>query len=158
MRKYFFTLIVLLAMAFGNHAMAALSATISLASSTAIINQPMTANVAISNTGSSAVNIIGFVPTAAATGAAPGTSRIPAAFSVFNLGPNSTQTSLPANATTTVPFNVVFFAPSTGITGAGTGTFSVGVTVYTSDGSVFAPGAAALATVNPVLLPLNERL
>lgn len=157
MKNYLLTVLLLFVVAMGQNAMAALSASVSLVSSTAIINQPMTANVAISNTGASAVNVISIVPTASATGAAPGLSKIPAAFSSYNIGPNASVVVAAANSTTTIPFNVIFFAPSTGVTGSGTGTYSVGATVYTSDGSVFAAGTAALATVNPVPLPAAER-
>lgn len=141
----------------GSSAFAALSATISLVTPTVLINQPVNANVAIVNTGS-AVNILSFRPTASATGNSA-YSPIPAAFTVYNAGPNA-NTAIAANATTTIPFQVVFFAPSTGTANTSVnpfGTYSIGATINTSDGSVFSPGAAALVTVNPLPLPSTQQ-
>lgn len=157
MRKFiclFLALLVLSANAF-----AAIGTTVTfstgLSTQTAIINQPMHLYLNISNTGASAVNVTAFVPTATSTGAVG--SKIPAAFSILNLGPNAVV-SAPAGTTTSVPFDVVFFAPSTGITGSGSGSFTVGGVLYTSDGSVTAAASGAVATVNPVPLPLYQRL
>lgn len=149
------TLLPIFALFMGQHAMAALSAIVTLANSTAIINQQMPANVVISNTGASAVTLTGLQITATATGCVG--CKIPAAFSQINFGPNAPGLSIPALLTTSIPFNAIFFAPSTGITGSGTGTYSIGATVYTSDGSVFGAGTAGVATVNPVPLPASER-
>lgn len=158
MKKYLFNLISI-ALFVGSltsqSAFAALSASVAFVSNVAQINQPMFANVSISNTGASAVNILSFKPTASATGVV-GYSPIPAAFSVYNLGPNA-SIALPANSTTSIPFQVVFFAPSTGILSNSGGTYSVGALISTSDGSVFAPGAAALATVNALPYPAAQQ-
>lgn len=159
MKNYLFTIIALVIALTSQSAMAALSATASVSPSTSTVNLPVAVSLAISNTGSSQLTVTNIQLTASATGASPGTSRIPAAFTVFNTGPNNVAITVGPNATTTIPAGmVVFFSPSTGITGSGSGTYSVGGTFYTSDGSTTPVGIAGIATVNPIPLPAYERL
>lgn len=154
--KYFLTIILLLTAAVGHNAMAALSAVVSVSPSTSTINKPVSVSIAISNTGSSQLTVTNLRVTATST-SNPTSSRLPAAFSVFNTGPNFSITVGP-NATTTIPGGqVIFFSPSTGITGSGSGTYSVGATVYTSDGSITNASTAGVETVNPIPLPAYER-
>lgn len=140
------------------NAFAALSAVVTVSPSSVYINQMVTASVAIDNTGSS-MNLSSLSITANYNGV-PG-SRIPAAFSVLNLGPNSPSIALgggsgQAGVVTTIPMQAVFFAPSTGITGSGSGKFYVGATFYTSDGSVTSAATAGRVTVNPLPLPASQ--
>lgn len=156
MKKYILTLTTLLMMAMGPQAMAALSVSVLAGPSPTTINHPVTVNVSITNTGAQ-VNLSNLKITATST-AAPSSSRLPMAVSVFNIGPNAPVITVPANFTTIVPAGpIVFFSPSTGVTGNGTNTFSIGATVYTSDGSITPATSAGVVTVNPIPLPLSER-
>lgn len=154
MRKYILTLVTLFALIMGTNVFAALSMVVTASPNPALINQLVTASVAINNTGS-ALNITTLNITASYNGST--TSRIPAAFSVFNIGPNSPNLVLAANATTTVPMQAVFFAPSTGVTGSGTGKFYIGANLVASDGSVTTAATSAALTVNPIALPLTQQ-
>lgn len=155
MKTTLLTIIALLVLAVGHNAMAAISAVVTASPSTAIINQPVTASIAISNTGSSAYTITALKITATYNGNP--LSKVPAAFSVFNLGPNAPSLSVPALLTTTIPMQAVFFAPSTGVTGSGTGKYYIGATFTLSDGSNNAATTAGQVTVNPVPLPAAQR-
>lgn len=147
MKNALFTIIALLIFAVSQTALAAISAVVSVSPSSATINQPVTANVAISNTGS-AINLSSLKITANYNGNP--LSRVPAAFSVMNLGPNAPVVSLAANATTTIPFKAVFFAPSTGVTGSGSGEYYIGAIFQTADGSNYAASTAGEVTVDPI--------
>ncbi len=157
MKNYFHTLILVLILGVGHNAMAAISASVSLSPSTTTINHPVSVSLAISNTGSSQLTVTNIKITATST-SNPSSSRLPMALSVFNGGPNAAAITVGPNATTTIPGGqAVFFSPSTGVTGSGSGTYSVGATVYTSDGSVTAASVSGVATINPVPLPAYER-
>lgn len=155
MRKYILTLVTLFALIMGTNAFAALSMIVTASPNPALINQLVTASVAILNTSSTALNITNLNITASYNGST--TSRIPAAYSQFNIGPNSPNLVLAANATTTVPLQAVFFAPSTGVTGSGTGKFYIGANLTASDGSVTTAATSAALTVNPIALPLTQQ-
>jgi hypothetical protein len=155
MFKYILTLSFLTALALGQNALAALSAVVSVVQSPVTINQQVTANVNISNTGASALTLTSLYITASANG--DPTSRVPAAYSLYNFGPNATQLTIPANGNLIVPMNANFFAPSTGITGSGSGQYTIGATFTTSDGSLTSSAVGGKVTVNPVLLPASER-
>lgn len=129
----------------------AMTATISALPTTVLINQPSNMTLTISNSGGAAVTVVGIQPTAIPTGATNASCGIgvPAISSGFNV-------SVPASGSLVFPFSVVFFAPSTGPIGAGSGTYSVGAVCETSDGSVFSPTAATV-TVNPIALPVSEQ-
>lgn len=131
----------------------AISATLTLTPTTVLINQQITCFLTVSNSGGAAVNVVGAHATAIFTG---NTLTAPAvALGVINLGPGSI-TTVPASGSISFMFNVVFFAPSTGPIGAGTGTYSVGAVVSTSDGANTSPTAATV-TVNPLPLPVTEQ-
>jgi hypothetical protein len=150
MKHTLFTIVAVVVLAMSHNAMAALSAVVSVSPSTVIINQPAGISVAISNTGS-AMTLSNLNITASYNGVSGG--RVPAAYSFYV--PNSV--SLAANLTTTVPMQAVFFAPSTGITGSGSGYYAVGANFSTSDGSNVSAQTAGVLTVNPVPLPAYER-
>lgn len=154
MKKYLFVVLALFLAAFNQAAMASiLSMTVTPSPSTVIINQPTTASIAVLN-GSTALTLSNLIVTATVTGVSPVGGRLPAAYSVYV--PNSV--ALAASTTTTFPAQIIFFSPSTGVTGAGTGTYSIGATLYTSDGAVTTSATAGTVTVNPVPLPAYERL
>jgi hypothetical protein len=155
MKKYIFTAFLMLFLAIGQTALAALSAIVTVAQSPVTINQQVTANVNISNTGGTALTLTSLFITASASGSP--TDRVPAAYSKYNFGPNATQLVIPANGNLIVPMNANFFSPSTGITGAGSGVYTIGATFTTSDGSLTTSAVGGNVTVNPVLLPASER-
>lgn len=146
-RKPFIALTSIVALVFSSNVFAALSATLSASPSTATINQLVDVRVAISNTGS-AMNLTSLNITANYNGVPGG--KVPAAFSTLNLGPNSPFLSLPANLTTTVPMQAIFFAPSTGVTGSGSGVYHIGANFSTSDGSITSAAMGTSVTVNPL--------
>lgn len=120
------------------------------------INQQFPVNISISNAGSS-FNLTGLSVTANYNGTP--TSKVPFAVSQYNFGPNAPVLSIAGpNTTTTIPVNLVFFSPSTGLTGTGTGAYYIGATIYGSDGSVTGVTTAAQAKVNniPFIFPENQ--
>lgn len=131
----------------------AMTATISLLPTTVLINQPVNATITVSNSGGSAVTVTSIQLNSEFTGGSIQANGV--AFGVPNLGP-AAATSVAASGSTVFPVSLVFFAPSTGPIGAGTGTFSVGAVIQSSDGSVFSPTAATV-TVNPIALPASEQ-
>lgn len=154
MKNYLTTIIALFVMTIGHTAMAALSAVVTVSPATAIINQPVTASIAISNTGS-AMTLTTLKISSTYNGNP--LSRVPAAYSTYNFGPNAVGLSLPANLTTVIPMSAIFFSPSTGITGSGTGKYVIGALFSTSDGSVTSAATGGEVTINPVPLPANQR-
>lgn len=128
--------------------------TASVSPSTSIINQPVHLNLAISNAGST-FKVTNIAITANYNGTPGG--KIPMAVSVFNFGPNAPSMSVTGpDATTNIGANLVFFAPSTGVTGTGSGKYYIGATVYGDDGSVTTVTTAARATVDPIALPDSQ--
>jgi hypothetical protein len=149
MRKNkFLVLLALATFVFSINAFALLSAVVSVSPSSARINQLVTASVAISNTGSSALTLSNLDITATYNGNP--TSRVAAAFGKFSVGPNAANLSLPAASTVTVPVQAVFFAPSTGLTGTGSGQYYIGANFATSDGSVTRAATAGRVTIDPL--------
>lgn len=153
MKNYIYSFILLLVL--GTNAFAALSAVVSVTNSPVKINQKVNVLVTISNTSASALTLNSLYITATANG--KGGTKPPAAFSVFNTGPNAPSLTLAANLVTVVPMQANFFYPSTGITGAGTGQYYIGATFTTTDGSITSAATAGQVTVNPLPLPASER-
>lgn len=152
----FITMFLILAVVLGQNAFAVVTASVTASPTTAYINQKVTANVAISNTGTSDITLRSLVITATANGKQ--SSRPAAAFSVFNTGPNAPIVTILAGGGVTVPMQAVFFAPSSGITGAATTSkYFIGALVQTSDGSVTSAATAGQVRVDPLLLPASER-
>lgn len=156
MKNYILTLVSVLATVFSLNSFAAnpLSGSVSVTPITATINQMVTANVSISNSASTNLTLTGLSITATYNGVAGG--KIPSAFSTFNIGPNAPVVQIPGNLTTVVPMQAIFFAPSTGVTGAGTGQYYIGATFSTSDGSVTSTATSGNLKVNPIALPLSQ--
>lgn len=136
----------------------AITAVVTVNPSTAYINQNVVATLTISNSGLSDVNVTGISPLAYFTG----TSNPDKVAGGCALGGTQSQQSganvvVPASGSLVQTFNVVFFAPSTRpVYSGGGGTYDVGATVYTNDGSVTA-ATVATVTVNPLPLPASEQ-
>jgi len=131
----------------------ALTATIEVNPSTVLINQQASATLTVSNSGGGAIDLLSVTPTAVFTGTA-----VPAQASV-GLGsvPLSSGfvTSVPAGGDLVLSFSCVFFSPSTGIDGTGSGTYDIGAVILAADGSIFSPSADTV-TVDPLPLPSSE--
>lgn len=133
----------------------AMTASLTVSPSTVIINQPIACSLTVSNSGGSAVNVLSIQPNAIVHASSPPNAVESAALGVVNLGPGAVV-SVPASGSVTYGFSVIFFAPSTGPIGAGSGTFDIGALVSASDGSNFTPTAQSV-TVNPIALPVTEQ-
>jgi hypothetical protein len=157
MKKNILIFTMIMAMVFGTSAFAALTAVVTSTPTIAQINQPVNLNITVTNsTGSSALTLSNVQITASYNGNP--LSRVPMALSVYPPSSVAIAAALTnAAVSTTFPMSVVFFAPSTGITGSGTGKYYVGALLYTSDGGVTSAATSAPVTVNPVPLPLSER-
>ena len=135
----------------------AVTATIAVSPSTVQIGQKVTASVTFTNGASSAAcTVTGMQPHAIYTGGTePG--QAPVAYGMPNLQANNSQISLAASGgTAVIPFDLVFFAPSTGLLSTGVGTYDVGCQCQTSDGSVFHPTAATV-TVNNITFASSQQ-
>jgi len=143
---------LLLAVCLTTNAFAALSAVVVASPNNLYINQQTTAIVAITNTGA-ATTLSSLNITATFNGV--GGTKVPAAFSVLNLGPNSPTMAIAvgttlAPTTTNIPMQAVFFAPSTGSTNSGSGQFYIGANFSTTDGTVTSAATAGRVTVHPL--------
>lgn len=130
----------------------AMTATISLSESTCLINSTVNAIVTVQNTGTPPVQMLSISPNAVLTGTASSVSTSVGFGNVILDGHSFVNG---ASGTQTYSFSVVPFSPSTGPVGGGAGTFSIGCTCISADGSVFKPTAATL-TVNPQFVAGNE--
>lgn len=125
--------------------------------STTTINHPVHVGLSINNTGSM-VTISNVQLTATSSTNPNAAARIPAAFSRFNTGPNALSITFGASATTENNIGeIIFFAPSTGITGSGSGAYAIGGSVSFTDGTTIAITNGVNATINPVPLPAYQR-
>lgn len=128
----------------------ALSASIALTTNTATINQQVNAQLTVSNSGGSSVNLIQIVPHTRKTGSAIQDLNSGVAVSGPSLGPSQNVT-IPAGGSLIFPLSYTFFSPSRiqGGGGYGDGTFDCRCLCYGADGSVFA-ATAATVTVSPI--------
>ena len=131
------------------------TATIALSPSTVQIGQKVTATVSFTSTVNAAVTVTGMQPHAIITGAS---EPMPAsvAYGVPNLQANNAAISIAASGTAAIPFDIVFFAPSTGLLSAGSNTYDVGCQCQTSDGEVFHPTVATV-TVNNITFASSQQ-
>lgn len=129
----------------------AMTATISTnPSSTAVTEQTVTAILVISNSGTVPVTVTSVQPTVQLTSSSAPTINSGVSIGVINTGPNSNLT-VPASGSLTITWPLSIHGPSTTYaTQSGSNTYSIGATVYSNDGSVFAPTASTL-TVNYVV-------
>lgn len=157
MNKYFTMFLAVLIMGFGQTSFAALTAQVTSSPAIGVINQKIALNITVTNsTGSSALTLSNVQITASYNGNP--LSRVPMALGVYRPSSVAIAAALTnAAVSTTFPMDVVFFAPSTGITGSGTGKYYVGALLYTSDGSVTSAGTSAPVTINPIPLPASQR-
>lgn len=159
MKKYISTLLLFTLGLASHNSMAAVGFSVSLSPSTTTINHPVQVNLSALNGGSSQLTVNNVKLTVTSTSNPNPAARIPMIFSVFN--PNNTAITIGAGPNISTAFNAgtaVFFSPSTGVTGSGSGTYSIGGVVTLSDGSVTSISTGAAATINPVPIPLYERL
>jgi len=133
----------------------AITATISVSPSAVQINQKVTCTVTVSNSGSSAVTVVGLRPYANFTGDAKDASTS-VAYGTPNLSAGAT-TSVAASGSTVFPVDVTFFAPSTGILSNTGGTYDMNAFVQTSDGSYVSCTSAALVSVNQITFPTSQQ-
>lgn len=132
----------------------AITALVTSTPATALINQDVKCTLTITNSTSSIATVSYVRPTSIFTGAsAPMPSAVGSG--VANLGPGSTVT-IAASGTLVVPFDQVYFAPSTGPLGAGFGTYSIGATIGFTDGTQINATTAAVF-VNPIALPSAQQ-
>lgn len=115
------------------------TAVVTLSPSTAVINQPVSAVVTVTNGDGTDVNVTGVTPTAFATGLAVATGPISCGAGDVPLPIGSTVNVANTGGTLAIPYSMVFFAPSTAST-----TYSCGAYVSLSDGTLI---SATIATV-----------
>lgn len=110
-----------------------MSASLSIAPSTAVLGQPINGQLTITNSDTiNAVSLLTVNVLAYGTSATPATPGSTAcAISQVPLGPNAI-TLINASSSLIVPITVTFFDPSNG-------TYSIGANIASSDGSSFAP-------------------
>ena len=132
----------------------AITAAVTLIPATALINQDVKCTLTITSTSSTAATVSFINPTSIFTGA---TAPMPSAVGsgVVNLGAGAT-TTIAASGTLIVPFDQVYFAPSTGPLGTGFGTYSVGAIIGFTDGTSISATTAAVF-VNPIALASTEQ-
>jgi hypothetical protein len=134
----------------------AITAAITLSSSTIKGNQSTVATCTVTNSGTSAVNVTGMQPFATPHGASPAVQSVTALIGMPPLGPGQTISVPGSSGTLAIPFTVAPNCPQASTTAPGQAaqpaswSFDIGATVYTSDGSVTAATTAQL-TVNEFL-------
>lgn len=133
----------------------AMTATISMSPSSGYINQKMNGSLTISNSGGSSVLVTSIQPQTKLTGSPSIDINTGVAVSLPPLGQGQNIT-VPASGSLVFPISFVFFGPSTGPIGAGSGTFDCGAVCQSSDGSIFSPTPATV-TINPLPLPVTEQ-
>jgi hypothetical protein len=144
----------------GNHAFAAagynLQATTYPQNATQI-NHPVAVNITVSSSGAAAGTYVTNIQLTATSFSNPTSSRVPVAFTQWNPFNTAVTIAVGSNATTTIGAGpLIFFAPSTGVTGSGTGQFIIGGNVYLSDGTVNQITIGAQIKINPIALPAYE--
>lgn len=122
----------------------AMTATITTSpATTAYTEADCTGVLVVSNSSAYPVNILNVVPYVKPTSGSVGTINTGVSIGPVSNGPNVNLT-VPASSSLTVTFPFTVHAPSNGILGTGSGTYDVGATIYSNDGSVFSPTAATL--------------
>lgn len=128
----------------------AITAAITLSSSTAKSEQQVTATCTITNTGTGAINLVSIQPTMAPHSGTTGSTSV--ALGIPPVG-GAFPISIPGSSgTLAVSFAVVAHSPITSYNvGAEPNSFAydVGATVYTADGSVTAATTATLTVSYP---------
>lgn len=135
----------------------AMSATISVSPSTAVISQTINGAVVISNSGGSDVNLVFCQPKTKRT-SSPSYEINTMASTSQPVPLQGHSVVVPAGGSVTVPISYIFNSPSTNQLGSGygIGTYDCSATLQTSDGSVFEASPAATCTISPLVLPSNQ--
>lgn len=128
----------------------AITATVALSSATAKAEQSVAATVTVSNSGSATVYVLDIIPIAPING----TTQIATAVALGKppLGPGVT-TAVTASGTLAVTFPVLAHAPTTNTPNPAVPSslvYSIGATVYTSDGAITVATPTTLTVTNPI--------
>lgn len=129
----------------------AISAAITLSSATAMAEQAVAATCTVTNSGGAAVYVLDIVPTAPINGTTPATTSV--ALGKPPLGPGVTTSVAGSNGTLAVTWPVMGHAPTTNTTNPAVPSslvYSIGATVYTSDGAITVATPATLTVTNPI--------
>lgn len=128
----------------------AITALITLSTPTCVAEQAVAVACTVSNSGGSAVNVLSIIPTAPINGTTQESTSI--AKGAPNLGPGMTV-SVAASGSTAFNFNVVPHEPTGDPTSnpaeASQLIYSIGATVYTSDGAITVATPTTLTVTNP---------
>lgn len=127
----------------------AITATVALSSATAKSGQPVTATVTVSNSGGASVNVLNVTPTAPINGLTPRTTSV--ALGAVPLGPGTTV-AVAASGTLDLSWQVRAHAPTTDTDNPAVPSslvYSIGATIYTSDGSITVATPTTLTVTNP---------
>lgn len=140
----------------------AMTATIALSNSTTVTGRPVTAILTITNSGTPPVTVNSINPYVQPTSQSAYESNQGIALPSINFGPSSNSTVNGSNGTLIITWPIVFHGPSTMTAtnqylNTGTGTFDVGATIYSSDGSVFKPTVTTVTVNYAVTFPASQQ-
>jgi hypothetical protein len=127
----------------------AITATVALSDATVTAEMATTATVTVSNSGAASVNVLSVTPTAPIDGLTARTTAV--ALGAVPLGPGSTV-AVAASGTLDLSFPVVAHAPTTDTSNPATPSslvYSIGATIYTSDGAITVATPTTLTVTNP---------
>ena len=128
----------------------AITATITLSAATAKSGQRRVATCTVSNSGGAAVNVTGITPTMPINGRTDEVTSVAQTHPCLGGG---VTTSVAAGGSTKFSWDVVAHEPTTNLFTVGAEAsslvYSVGATIYTSDGSVTVATPATLTVTNP---------
>lgn len=129
----------------------AITAVIALSSATALAEQAVAVTCTVTNSGAGSVNVLSIIPTAPINGLTPATTAV--SQGAPPLGPGMTTAVAGSNGTLALTWQAVAHAPTTNtnqsIAEPTSLVYSMGATVYTSDGSVTVATPATLTVTNP---------
>lgn len=127
----------------------AITAAMTVASATAKAGQRVACTCTVTNSGVGAVNVTAIQPVVTINGQTE--QDVAAAAGVPGLGPGATVTVAGGGGTLAKTWDVVAHAPTTsyGFATPASLVYSVGATVYTSDGSIAAATPATITVTNP---------
>src|SRR5262245_42999224 len=127
----------------------AITAAITLSSATAVAEQVVACTCTVSNSGGASVTVTDIIPTAPINGTTARTASV--ALGRPPLGPGMT-TSVAASGSTAFTYPVLAHAPTTDNYNPATPAslvYSIGATVYTSDGAITVATPTTLTVTNP---------
>lgn len=124
--------------------------------SSAVVEQPITMSLTISNSGANVVRMVNVVPYALSTGGVKSVINTGVSFDLIPFGPNA-NVAVPAGGTLVLTFQVKFHAPSSGILSTTVQTYDIGATCYSDDLSVFAPTVDTITVDNFTIYPTAQQ-